>query len=494
MPIERIINDKIKDKLKIIPHSAGVYLMRDASGKILYIGKAKNLKKRVTSYFKKDVSQFKTQPKVAMMLDKINDLDFIEVKSEEDALVLESRLVNEWKPKHNTDLRDDKKFPLIQVDIHRALPIFKISRNRNDSRALYFGPFVHQPALHKILAEMKLKFGILIGDTNPQVIENGRYELYSDARSEIYDHPNEVSLEEYRQRVHAACVFLEGKTKEWLEQLQKDMQTAADAKDYEKAAEYRDLIFATHKLLVPTRKFTRNLKFISHPQKALEGLKCALQLETLPIHMECFDISHISGTFVVASMVHFNNGKPDKKEYRRYKIRSFVGNDDFRAMEEVVERRYARLNAEGRALPDLIVIDGGKGQIGAALKAFANLDIAHPPLIGLAKKQETILFADDRDPINLPANDPALRLLQQLRDEAHRFANTFNATLRSKRIRESILDDLTGLGQKRKDILLQHFKTITQLRNAPIEELQKVAGIGPKLATEVHEFLNTIVN
>jgi excinuclease ABC subunit C len=205
--------------------------------------------------------------------------------------------------------------------------------------------------------------------------------------------------------------------------------------------------------------------------------------------MECFDISHISGTFVVASMVHFADGRPEKNNYRRFQIKSFVGNDDFRAMEEVVGRRYRRLREEGKPFPELVVIDGGRGQIGAALKAFVASGLEPPALIGLAKKHETIIFPDERPPLNLPLNHPGLRLLQRVRDEAHRFANTYNTDLRSKKIRESVLDDFAGLGDVRRAALLARFGDIDRLRAASEAEIGEVDGFGPKLAAELAAFL-----
>jgi excinuclease ABC subunit C len=216
----------------------------------------------------------------------------------------------------------------------------------------------------------------------------------------------------------------------------------------------------------------------------------ALGLKTIPRTLECFDISHISGTFVVASMVHFNEGRPDKDRYRRFQIKSFIGNDDYRAMEEVVGRHYRRMRDEQKPLPDLIVIDGGRGQIGAALKAFAAIEVEPPPLIGLAKKHETIIFPDERAPLNLPLNSAALNLLQRLRDEAHRFANTYNADLRSKKIRESVLDDFPGLGAVRRTALLGHFGSIERLRAASEAQLAEVEGLGPRLAAELHAYLH----
>jgi excinuclease ABC subunit C len=189
-------------------------------------------------------------------------------------------------------------------------------------------------------------------------------------------------------------------------------------------------------------------------------------------------------------MVHFADGRPDKDNYRRFQIKSFIGNDDFRAMEEVVGRRYRRLAEEKKALPDLIVIDGGRGQIGAALKAFIALELMPPAIIGLAKQHETIIFPDARPPLNLPLNHPGLNVLQRLRDEAHRFANTYNANLRSRKIRESVLDDFAGLGPVRRAALLARFGDIDRLRAASLAEIEDVAGFGPKLAAELHAFLH----
>jgi len=192
----------------------------------------------------------------------------------------------------------------------------------------------------------------------------------------------------------------------------------------------------------------------------------------------------------VASMVHFANGRPDKDNYRRFQIKTFIGNDDFRAMEEVVGRRYRRLSEEGKSFPELVVIDGGRGQIGAALKAFVALDLQPPAIIGLAKKHETVFFPDERGPLNLPLNHPALHLLQRVRDEAHRFANTYNAVLRSKKIRESVLEDFPGLGPVRRAALLEHFGNIDRLRTATVDEIAEVQGVGPKMAAELHKFLH----
>ncbi len=478
----------LKEKVRRLPEKPGVYLMKDRLGRIIYVGKAKSLKKRVSSYFTPSRAMT-VHPKIRALIDLIADFDTIEVKSEPEALLLEGRLIKQWRPKYNTDFTDDKRFLLVRVDLGEELPRFRLTRLRKDDRSRYFGPFAHSGLLRRTLAEMRRKFGILLADGTPQPLPDGRWRLYDDVREEIYGGRNELTAGEYRERVEEACAFLEGKSREWLETLRAEMAAAAEKQAFEKAAELRDIVFALEKTLAKTRRFERERPRVAADDEALRQLQTALALPKPPAHMECFDISHISGTYVVASMVHFADGRPEKDQYRRFQIKSFVGNDDFRAMEEVVGRRYRRLAEEGRPMPDLVVIDGGRGQIAAALKAFVALDLTPPALIGLAKKHETIIFPDERAPLNLPLNHPGLQVLQRLRDEAHRFANTYNADLRSKKIRESILDDFPGLGKVRRAALLAHFGGIDRLRTATPDAIAAVEGFGPRLAAELHAFL-----
>ncbi|MDB6127516.1 MAG: excinuclease subunit domain protein [Verrucomicrobia bacterium] len=480
----------LKEKLRRLPDRPGVYMMKDRLGRIIYVGKAKSLKKRVSSYFQRGRIATIAQPKIRALVDIIADVEIFEVKSEPEALLLEGKLIKQWRPRYNTDFTDDKRFLLVRVDLTEELPRFRLTRIKKDDRSRYFGPFAHSGLLRKTLAQMRRQFGILLGDGMPEKLPDGTWRLYDDVRQELYGARTIVTAEDYRRRVEDACSFLEGKSREWLETLRAEMTTAAGNQAFEKAAELRDVVFALEQTLAKTRRFERLDP--TRPvvdQEALRALGEVLRLPGPPRTMECFDISHISGTFVVASMVHFADGRPDKDNYRRFQIKSFIGNDDFRAMEEVVGRRYRRLAEEHRTFPDLVVIDGGRGQIGAALKAFLGLDVMPPPIIGLAKKHETVIFPDDRPPLNLPLNHPALNLLQRLRDEAHRFANTYNAKLRSKKIRESVLDDFEGLGPVRRGALMAHFGSIDRLRRASVEEIQEAEGFGPKMAAELHAFL-----
>jgi len=466
--------------------------MKDRIGRIIYVGKAKALKKRVGSYFQPSRA-FALHPKIRALIEMIADFDAIEVKSEPEAILLEGKLIKQWKPRYNTDFTDDKRFLLVRVDLREELPRFRLARIRKEDKSRYFGPFAHSGPLRKTLAQMRRQFGVLLGDGNPKRLPDGSWQLYDDVRAEIYGFPNSVTTEAYRERVDQACTFLEGKSREWLQSLRAEMEAAAGRREFEKAAGLRDVVFALQKTLEKTRHFERtDPTAVTADEPALASLQQALALPTVPNTIECFDISHISGTFVVASMVRFAEGRPDRDNYRRFRIKGFMGNDDFRAMEEVVGRRYRRLRDEGKSFPDLVVIDGGAGQVGAALKSFVALDLEPPPLIGLAKREETVVFPDGRPPLDMPLDHPGLRLLQRLRDEAHRFANTFNADLRSKRIRESLLDDFAGLGPVRRAALMDWFGSIERLRAASVEDIAGVDGFGPKMAADLHAFLGGI--
>ena len=516
MPASEPVN--LKEKVRHLPDKPGVYLMKDRLGRIIYVGKANSLKRRVSSYFQPGRARTVDQPKIRALLRLIADFETIEVKSEPEALLLEGKLIKQWRPRYNTDFTDDKRFLLVRLDPREELPRFRLTRLKKDDGSRYFGPFAHSGLLRKTLAQMRRQFGILLGDGAPQKQPDGTWRLYDDVREELYGGFNLVTTEGYRARVEDAAAFLEGKSREWLESLRSEMTAAAVRQEFERAAELRDIVFALEETLRKTRRFERlDPTRPAADEEALRLLAEVLRLPAPPRTIECFDISHISGTFVVASMVHFANGRPDKDSYRRFQIKSFIGNDDFRAMEEVVGRRYRRLAAEDRPFPDLVVIDGGRGQIGAALKAFLTIDglvppgtpvppapthpsskyddtpprpaLAIPALIGLAKKHETIIFPDARAPLNLPLGHPGLNLLQRIRDEAHRFANTYNAVLRSKKIRESVLDDFAGLGPVRRAALLAHFGSIDRLRSATVDEIAGVDGFGGRMAAELHAFL-----
>jgi excinuclease ABC subunit C len=479
--------------IRSLPQTSGVYLMKDRLGQVIYVGKAKNLKRRVSSYFQGSRRFIHAQPKIGAMVEMVREISIHQTRNEPEALLLEGKLIKEYKPRYNTDFTDDKQFLLVHVDWQSEIPRFRLRRNRVEDGSRYYGPFARAGLLRSTLAEMRKKFGILLADGNPTRLDNGKIRLYDDARAEIFAGQNETTLEEYRERVERACEFLEGKAHGWLKDLKIEMNRCAEALKFEEAARLRDLCDALHKTIRKTRKFERKIPVIEQQVDTfLSSLAAVLELNTKIEVVECFDVSHVSGTFVVASMVRFVNGKPDKRGYRKFKIRSFDGNDDFRAMNEVVGRRYGRLLEEKKRLPDLVVIDGGLGQVSSALAALDSLNIRSLELIGLAKREETIVFGDSRDDLQLSARHPARRFLQIVRDEAHRFANRYNADLRSKRIRESVLEDFKGLGEKKRNTLLAHFGSMKNLKKSTVQELMSVDGIGKKMATDLHQFLTKL--
>jgi excinuclease ABC subunit C len=297
--------------------------------------------------------------------------------------------------------------------------------------------------------------------------------------------------EEYLRRVDLACDFLEGRSQDAIGQLEEEMRAAARSMKFEAAAQLRDLINSLREIgrAARERKFTRDFSPKIEPQQEMEELQRVLGLAVVPSHIEGFDISNISGTLSVAATVCFHDGKPHKEHYRHYQIKTVEGSDDFASMAEVVGRRYARVRAEGGTLPDLVMVDGGKGQLMAALRALWQLEIRDLRVIGLAKQMEEIHVPDQTLPIRLPRNSPALHLIQRLRDEAHRFANSYHQKLRKRRVQESVLDEFPGLGGKRKLALLRHFGSIQRLREATSEEIAEVTGIGSKTAAALKSFL-----
>jgi excinuclease ABC subunit C len=496
-----------------VPHKPGVYLMRDRFNRVIYVGKARDLRKRVGSYFmpsKIAVADLKTRA----MLDAVWDFETHTVQSEAESILLEGKLIKEYRPRYNVSFRDDKRFLLVKVDQTEEWPRFRLARFKKDDNARYFGPYAHAGALRQTLNFMRKKFGVLtFGRGSPTERE---------LKSSTYQVPmklSEITPEIYRERVAQACEFLEGHSREMMAELEKQMRAQAEKLDFEKAAELRNMLDDLRRTTRPTRRFTRgSLPTTIEPEADVRALADALQLPKVPRVMECFDISNISTTHVVASMVCFRDGVPDKNCYRRYRIRTVEGQDDFASMAEVVRRRYSRILLEARdadpdtaefsqenpaealerdehfvavRLPDLIIVDGGKGQLSSACKELQRLGLHDLPIIGLAKEHEEIYRPGRALPLRLPEDSGALRLLQRIRDEAHRFANAYHQLLMKKRIGESVLDDCPGVSQHRKNLLLRKFGSVKRLRRASVEEIAATDGIGRKLAADVHRFLQT---
>ena len=471
----------LKAKVRELPNRPGVYLMRDRLGRVIYVGKARSLRKRVGQYFQPS-REMRWDPKTRALLDSIADFETFVVASEPEAVLLEGKLIKEYKPHYNVLFKDDKRFLLVKVNLSEDYPRFKFARLKKNDGARYFGPFAHAAAVRLAMQWARKKYGVLVQGTGTPTAKDLRYSAY------LVPVPlKDLPREEYLRRVALACDFLDGRNQDALAELDRQMAAAAAGRHFEKAAEFRDVIVSLKEIArtARERKFARDLPARIVPATEIAELQQVLALPAPPVHIEGFDIANISGTLTVASAVCFRDGNPHKAHYRHYRI---TGSDDFAAMAEVVGRRYARVRAESGALPDLVMVDGGAGQLGAALRALEEIGV-HVPVIGLAKQMEEIYRSGLPAPLQLPANSPALHLIQRLRDEAHRFANAYHQKLRQRRIKESVLDEIAGLGEKKKVALLKHFGSIHRLRAAGIAELAGVPGIGPKLATVLKTFL-----
>jgi len=485
-------NDQIRRKLGELPHKPGVYLMKDRFGTVIYVGKARDLRKRVSTYFHPS-RRMGWDLKLNALVEAIHDLDTYTVRTEPEALLLEGKLIKEYQPRYNISFRDDKRFLLVKVNLNDPIPRFVLTRLRQEDGARYFGPFAHSSSARHTLTLARRKFNLRGCRPFTPGAEDYKHCLYGHLKYCTAPCIGNIALEDYRRQVVAACDFLDGQTGEMERELEEQMKKAAAVEDFEKAAQFRDALDDLRRTTQKTKKFSRmpyTLPIALNAQRDLAELGQVLQLPFAPVRIEGFDISNISGTFAVASMVSFKDGKPDRSNYRRFRIKTVTGQDDFACMAESVRRRYTRLAREGPgALPDLIVIDGGKGQLNAAVAELRQLGLPQIPVIGLAKEFEEIHRPGLAEPMRLGLETGALKLLQRVRDESHRFANTYNAQLRLKKISESILDEFPGIGRQRKTALLKKFGSVQRLRMATVEEIAAVPGFGGKAALELKKFL-----
>lgn len=476
--------------------------MKDRFGTVIYIGKARSLRKRVSQYFHPSRRQ-RWDMKLNALVEAIHDLDVHQVRSEPDAVLLEGKLIKEFKPRYNISFKDDKRFLLLKVNLKDPIPRFTLTRLRQDDGARYFGPFANSGAIRRTMTMVRQKFSLR--GCRPLTPNKHDYKhcLYGHLKHCTAPCIDNISTEDYLKQVEAACEFLTGQSQEMEKDLKQMMQKAAETLDFEKAAELRDMLQDLKKATQKTGKFSRlpyKLPLAIDPASDLAELRKVLSIRKIPVRIEGFDISNISGTFKVASMVRFRNGRPDRSNYRRYKMKTVQGQDDFACMAETVRRRYTRLLKEAGDLktdlessespfPELILIDGGKGQLGAACEELAKLGLSKIPIIGLAKEFEEIYQPGKPDPIRLDHRSGALKLLQRVRDESHRFANTFNAQLRLKKISESLLDEFPGIGQSRKAALLKKFGSVQRIKAASLEEISQLSGFGDKTAEKLKLFL-----
>ncbi|WP_299448257.1 excinuclease ABC subunit UvrC [uncultured Phascolarctobacterium sp.] len=594
-------SDSIKNALAVLPEKPGVYLMHDAEGKVIYVGKAVVLKNRVRSYFRNLASH---SPKVKAMVAKIAEIETIVTSSEVEALILECNLIKKYRPRYNISLKDDKTYPYLKVTMQEDFPRLFATRRQSRDGAKYYGPYADASAMHATVKLLRSMFPLRTCRTmNPD-----RPCLNYHIKRCLAPCAGLVSKAEYQQMIKSVCMVLDGRTADLERELKQRMQDAAENYAFEEAARLRDQLQAVERLnesqkavtnnggdmdiigfaqdmtgiclqiffvrkgkligrdnfflqdagdtpqevltafvkqyyneatFVPreivlpylpeaeersvieiwlTDKAQRKVELLK-PQRgvkkellqlandnavkllqerlrkgslslkndvqAAEELQQALGLSHSLARMDCFDISHTQGSETVASMVVFRNGSISKKDYRKYKIVSAEGKpDDFKSMQEVVYRRYK----DYEDLPDLVVIDGGKGQLSSALEVIRGLGLAELPVVGLAKREEEIFIPHRSTSILLDRDSAALHLIQRIRDEAHRFAITFHRKLRGKRNLVSVLDHVEGIGPKRRQELWKAFKTLDAMKAASIEELAAVESMNMAAAQTLYDF------
>ena len=600
---ERVIPEVVREKLKLLPDNPGVYIMKDAAGKIIYVGKAVVLKNRVRQYFQ---SQRNHTPKVRAMVAKVADFEFIMTASEVEALILECNLIKKHRPRYNISLKDDKSYPYVKVTLQDDFPRVFLTHHIRKDGARYFGPYTNVTAVHESLKLLRRLFPL----RNCKTLQDRPCLEYHIKRC-LAPCAGKISKEEYDGMIRSVLLFLEGRTADVEKELEYRMKKAAEAYHFELAARLRDQLAAVRKvaekqnivtgagdqdaigmarseigvcvqvffiragkmigrehfllqgsedesdeallaaflqqyyhratfipreillpmelteaalletwlaekkgakveLLVPQRGTKHDIvamaasnaeKFLSDEAArirqanaqtlgAVEELGRYLGLKNPPNRMECFDISHIQGSETVASMVVFEGGLPKKSDYRRFKINSTEGKpDDFLSMREVTQRRYGDLPEE--ELPDLIVIDGGKGQLSSAFEIIRGAGHKDVPVVGLAKQFELVFREGESDPVVLPRHSQALYLIERIRDEAHRFAITYHRNLRGKRNLVSVLDHIVGIGPARRKSLWSTFGTIAKIKAASVDELAQAPGMNRPAAEAVYQFFAT---
>lgn len=601
----------LEEKLEALPTGPGVYQHKDAEGKVLYVGKAKNLRNRVRQYFQKSRS---VDPRIERMLSKATDVEVIVTDSEVEALILEANLIKKFKPRYNVNLKDDKSYPYIVIT-HEPYPRVFVTRQVRRDGSRYFGPYTDVKNVRAALKAVRDIFRIRSCNyfIDNEVIRKRKIKVCLDYHIKRCDGPCEglISETQYRAMIDQVAALLQGKTETLIQRLREEMERLAGEMKFEEAAVLRDrikgleaysekqkaialdpidrdivasvaegddacgvvfkirdgkLIGRQHYYMsnvegksddeiletllqqyyleaefIPEQIFLSaqienieaiqrwltdrrgdavtlthptegeeaqlvrlsqsNAKFLLDELKiqkmkradyvphAVRALQRDLRLPRVPRRIECFDNSNIQGSDPVASMVVFVDGKPKKSEYRKFKIKSVVGPDDFASMREVIERRYARVLNEGLELPDLIMVDGGKGQLSSAVEVLTKLGMQEQPIIGLAKRLEEVFVPGKSDPELIPKTSSGLRLLQQIRDEAHRFAVTFHRALRAKRTLQTELDLIEGIGKKRARELLEAFGSVQGVKFATPEQIAEV--VGEKVAAKIVEYFAT---
>lgn len=482
------MNDAVQAKLKKLPNLPGIYIMRGSDGAIIYIGKAISLKKRVSSYFQKKGS---LDAKTQILVSEIADMEWVTVKTEEEALLLEAKLIREFQPKFNMSLKDDKRYPMVRLSSQDDFPRLSVVRFAKDDGAEYFGPYTDAGGLRKVLRLTQNIFklrGCRYPTLNPSY---AKHCMYCKINACLKPCIGGVSKADYRKAVDEVVMILKGYGARLIGDLRREMKRLSERQEFEKAAQIRDSIIALESIIGShTRTVNMYRRIAPDLKKGMEELRQSLGMPRMPATIEALDISNISGVMAVGSVVVFKNGVPSKDDYRRFRIREVEGVDDYGMIREVFRRRYGRMIEEKRPLPDLILIDGGKGHLAAALQEAQAVGLTGVAIASIAKQNEEVFVPGSEAPLPLEKTSGAMYLVQHIRDEAHRFAIGYHRSLRDRRIRESVLDDIPGVGAERKKALLSYFGSIGRLRQKTVEELCRVPGINRKLAGEIYSYLH----
>lgn len=487
---------KIREKIENLPHGPGVYRYLDAAGTVIYVGKAKDLKRRVSQYFRPPEQ---LDRKTRALVEHIADLHYTVVETEEDALLLENNLIKQLQPHYNILLKDDKTYPWICIR-NEPYPRVMLTRRYVQDGSLYYGPYASVHHARRLLDLMGslYKLRICAHPLTEEQIASGKLRCCLNYHLEKCAGPCEglFGAEEYQAQIEEIKKLLSGRTRELMGTCRAKMLEAASELRFEDAQVWKErlALLETHHereksvghgiLDMETYKLLKEKTLprrIEKSEKVVAQLQKDLGMKEPPRHIECFDNSNIQGTNPVASCVVFRDGLPCKRDYRHFNIKTVVGANDYASMKEVVNRRYSRMMAEGEELPQLVVIDGGKGQLSFALEALVELGIADRIfIVGLAKRLEEVIVPGDPLPLFLDRNSSSLRVLMQIRDEAHRFGITHHRNLRSKGQTVSALRAIPGVGEATEQKLLRHFKSLKKIKEASLEELTAV--VGPKLA------------
>lgn len=464
----------LEEVIARIPKTPGVYFFKNKAGEIIYIGKASRLKKRVQSYFQKTHNDYKTP----LLVENIYKIDWIELSSEVEALFMEAELIKRHKPLYNVRERDDKNFIFIRISLQDDFPTVSMVRNPSDDRARYFGPFVQAQGVRQALRYLRKIFPFFVG-------VDRRYTSKLEYQIGILPRPD-IAKAEYRKHIRQLMLVLEGKSTKLIDSLEKQITQLAKNHNYEEATLLRDRYLAL-KSLNSRVVFGGQEQIDLSLDVALSELADILELKTIPRRIECYDISNFAGKDSASSMIVFTNGVSDRKEYRHFKIRT-KGPNDFAMMQETLHRRFSSRN-NNWSKPDLIIIDGGKGQLSSAKKTLMSLGI-DIRVVGLAKRYETIVVLQDDIStqhklrseggyylFNFEPNSALLHLLQRIRDEAHRFAVSYHTTIRAKRVKKSILDDIPGVGPVTRKKLIRAFGGVSGIRLASQSDISDIVGV-----------------